>query len=284
MRKHWTASENKDLYVLHPDQLPKLHSGADIIIGKLQKAMDQARVVKTDYEVAMIRQANYVSSLAHKKIAEHFMNMTNEADIEAMFLGVCAARGAKMQSYPVIAGAGINASTLHYGANDQPLKGKKVVVIDAGCEWDLYASDITRSLPIDGTWEGRSKEIHSLVQKMQDECISRIKPGVRFYKLHNLASEIAVDGLLDLGILQGDREEILKIGAGAAFFPHGLGHHVGLEVHDVTGKNRLMTQGVSGMGKRLHIGSEQGSLLHAQNYRDGQALEPNMIVTIEPGM
>ncbi|KAH7000155.1 putative Xaa-Pro aminopeptidase [Ilyonectria destructans] len=283
------------LYILHPDQVPKLadrpRGQTHINYSKLRPAMDQARVIKTDYEVALIRRAALISSAAHRAVAEKLLTMRNEQDVEAVLIAECTARGAHAQAYPIIAGAGTNASTLHYDANNQPLEGKQLIVIDAGCEFQCYASDITRTLPISGSFTTEAAAIHAIVQRMQDECIARIRPGCIFYALHLHAADVAIRGLLKLGILVGSFDEIQKAGTVAAFFPHGLGHHVGLEVHDVTGTDRLL------MRESFHIEGGKREMVTPTTltglrrmasapppYKGRQALRPNMIVTVEPGI
>jgi Xaa-Pro aminopeptidase len=169
------------------------------------------------------------------------LKFKNEAQVEAIFLDACVAEDAKHQAYEVIAASGENASTLHYIKNDEPLEGRQFMCLDAGCEWECYASDVTRTFPISGAWPSKeAKEIYDLVQNMQTTCISRLAPGARFLDLHVLAHQIAIQGLMSLGILHnGDPEEIYRAGTSRAFFPHGLGHHLGLEVHDV-GQKSLM--------------------------------------------
>lgn len=232
----------KTLYALRPSQLPRfdgfeqMKPSIKIDVTSLQPAMDEARLVKSEYEVAMIRRANEISSAAHKKAAMLTYGMKNECEIEAAFLQACTAANAHAQAYPVIAGSGANASTLHYEANNESLAGRQVVVLDAGAEWNCYASDVTRTLPIGPRYKfsAEARAVYDLVHKMQDECIKRIKPGVVFRDLQLHATLVAVQGLLDLGVLRnGTADEIFKNGTGAAFFPHGLGHHVGLDVHEL---------------------------------------------------
>ncbi|KAM5353807.1 hypothetical protein ACJ41O_000457 [Fusarium nematophilum] len=283
------------LYILHLDQAPKLadrpRGQTQINSSKLGPAMDQARVIKTDYEVALIRRAARISAAAHRAVAERILTMRNEQDVEAVLLAACTSRGAHAQAYPIIAGAGSNASTLHYDANNQPLEGKQLIVVDAGCEWQCYASDITRTLPISGSFSKEGAAIHSIVQRMQDECIARIRPGCIYYELHLHAGDVALQGLRKLGILRGNFDEIQKAGTVAAFFPHGLGHHVGLEVHDVAGAERLL------MRDNFHIEGGKREMVTATAlvamrrmaaapppYKGRQALQPNMIVTVEPGI
>ncbi|CAK7236711.1 hypothetical protein SCUCBS95973_009700 [Sporothrix curviconia] len=237
-----SPSPSTTLFVLHSDQIPDVlrgENGAGVAFTldstRLLPAMDAARVVKTPYEIGLIRKANDISSAAHTAVLRQLKGMANEQDIEAAFLDHClAVHGAKHQAYPVIAGSGPNAGVLHYFGNDEPLAGRQLVCLDAGAEWDLYASDVTRTFPISGTFTPEAAAIYSAVQRMQNEVFARFKPGAPFAYLHLHAAYVAAQELLRLGILKdGSPTEILAQGTISAFFPHGLGHHVGLEVHDV---------------------------------------------------
>ncbi|KAI1173900.1 Creatinase/aminopeptidase [Nemania sp. FL0916] len=301
----------KTLYVLRPSQMPnlaeldKLKPRLYIDTTSLQPVMDEARVIKSDYEIDMIRKANAVSSEAHREVARSMYGLSNECQLEAAFLNVCTSRNAHVQSYPIIAGSGPNASTLHYDANNEPLAGRQLVVLDAGAEWACYASDVTRTLPIGSTFSSEAKAIYDLVHQMQRECIQRIRPGVVFRDLQLHATLVAVKGLLQLGILHnGTADEIFKNGTGSAFFPHGLGHHVGLDVHDVLSKDLLRPAGESMWGKRRPVGpnSLRAMIKHAaiaaadgneNGNSDGtnasggpkyNTLQTNMVVTVEPGL
>lgn len=302
LRSHASLPDPPVTYILHPNQAPDLGQGGAnnsklcLDHAQLQPAMDRARVVKTDYEVAMIRRANDISSAAHRAVAQRILRLTNERQIEAIIQAVCIANGTRSQAYPVIAGSGANGSTLHYNSNDASLKGKQCVVIDAGCEWNCYASDITRTLPLSGSWPPRAAAVHAIVQKMQDECIRKVRPGKMWYEIHLHAASVGVDGLLKLGILKGSREDIARAGTVTAFFPHGLGHHVGLEVHDVSGSLPLAVNKGHGaqleFGKRAMVTPAMLNQMVRMSREDGvsvqerkrQRLEPNMIVTVEPGM
>ncbi|SPO04534.1 related to Probable Xaa-Pro aminopeptidase GLRG_02280 [Cephalotrichum gorgonifer] len=292
------STPSPTLYLLSHSQLPpavpETYPRVRVDSARLLLCMDSARVVKTDYEVAMIRKANAVSSAAHLRIAKSLLQLTNEREIEAIFRAECALRGAKIQAYSPIAGSGVNASTLHYEDNDQPLEGRELVVLDAGCEWDCYASDITRTLPLSGRFSKEARAIYDIVDKMQTECIEAVRPGLKYYKLHLHAAAVALVGLLRLGVLRGGSvSEIFKAGTVAAFFPHGLGHHIGLETHDVSGPERLLLAGVSvgggapGRRARREVITPvmmQSFLPWAATYGGRQRLEENMIVTIEPGI
>jgi Xaa-Pro dipeptidase len=191
---------------------------------KLRPAMDAARVIKSSYEIKMIRKANAITAQAHINVLKRIRFLENEADIEAIFVATCVSKQAKQQSYGIIAGSGPNASVLHYVANNEPLKGRQLVCLDAGSEWKCYASDVTRTFPISGQFTPEAKAIYDIVAKMQEECIAMIKPGVNFgsIKIHSII--VAVEGLKKLDLLQnGTSEEIYLSGAWVAFFPHGLG-------------------------------------------------------------
>ncbi|KAH6687375.1 xaa-Pro dipeptidase [Plectosphaerella plurivora] len=227
----------------------------DIDTAALQPAMDEARVVKTDHEIALIRRANDISSAAHRAVQRRLSSFTNEREVQALFEAECALRGAKRQAYAVIAGSGPNAATLHYDDNDQPLKGRQFLVLDAGCEVSCYASDVTRTLPIRGTFTAEARAIYRLVASMQTACIEAVKPGILYYALHVQASSIAQAGLFKLGILRGNPAAAWAAGTVAGFFPHGLGHHVGLETHDVTGNTRLLLSSAEAATIRASAGA-----------------------------
>ncbi|GAB0135161.1 hypothetical protein EsDP_00003508 [Epichloe bromicola] len=295
------------VYILHPSQAPDLGASSSssqttklrLDHAGLQPAMDRARVVKTGYEVAMIRRANDISSAAHRRVAERITRLSNEREIEAIVHAVCIANGARSQAYPVIAGSGANGSMLHYGDNNAPLENKQCVVLDAGCEWNCYASDITRTLPISGSFSPKAAAVHAIVQHMQDECIRQVRPGRPWRHVYLVAVEIAMDGLLKLGILKGPRQEVARAGTVAAFFPHGLGHHVGLDVHDVAGSLPLAAAAPASRGLQFDHGKRAlvtpDMLAHILRVSNGkepetaqeskrQHLLPNMVVTVEPGI
>jgi Xaa-Pro dipeptidase len=239
---HWFDLHQGQLYLLHAWQAPHTPLSAIIDHTSLLPAMNHVRAIKDDYEIQQIKQANDISSQAHREVLASILNFKNESQVEGLFLDVCISKLAKRQAYAPIAGSGQNAGTLHYADNNEDFADRQLMVLDAGCEWQLYASDITRTFPLANNWPSQeSKEIYQLVQRMQETCIDGLAPGVRYLDLHILAHQIAIDGLLTLGILHnGTKEEIYKAGTSRAFFMHGLGHHMGLDVHD-PGQAELMS-------------------------------------------
>lgn len=212
-------------------------SGTLFDYTSLKPAMNAARAIKSPYEIRMIRKANEITTEAHINVLKAIKGLSNEADIEAIFLGTCIKNQAKKQAYGAIAGSGENASTLHYEANNEPLEGRQLVCLDAGCEWECYASDVTRTFPISGKFTSEAKEIYDLVAKMQEECIDMVKPGASYRDIHLHAHFVATEGLIDLKILKGNFEDVLKSGASMAFFPHGLGRESLVCRHSWTRRN-----------------------------------------------
>ncbi|KAI0201333.1 peptidase M24, structural domain-containing protein [Astrocystis sublimbata] len=201
----------------------------------LAEAIDECRVVKDDYEIALIKKANDISSKAHRAVLEAVRDARNEYELEGVFIGNCMRQGAKKQAYPSIVASGKAAATLHYVHNDKELAGKDLLLLDAGSEWDTYASDITRTFPLSGRFTEKSRAIYEIVLQMQFDCIAMLKAGIWWDDVHVKAHEIAIDGLLSLGILKGDRRDIMEARTSTAFLPHGLGHYLGMDTHDTGG-------------------------------------------------
>lgn len=258
----------------------------------LKHAMDACRVIKDEHEIQLIQRANRVSGAAHRSILANLRHFKNEAQIAGLFVDVCLSLRSKGTAYETIAGSGSNGATLHYTRNNEPLAGRQMVVLDAGAEWSCYASDVTRSFPIpssvsgSGDWPSREAEqIYAIVQRMQEECISRVKEGALFFSIHQHAHAIALEELLKLGILripQGStKADLIKAEVTALFFPHGLGHHLGLEVHDVSPDSGTVP---------LELAMEcRNSLMSVTEHRppctlSAPPLASGMVITVEPGL
>jgi Xaa-Pro dipeptidase len=194
----------------------------------LKEAIEECRVVKDEYEVALTRKANEISTIAHTAVLKAVKTAKNERELEGLFIERCISNGAREQAYHSIVASGTAAATLHYMKNYEPLAGKLNLLLDAGAEYKCYASDITRTFPIAGKFSPESQAIYDIVLQMQHVCISMLKDGVLWDDVHLEAHKIAIKGLLSLGILQGAEEDILKSRTSVAFFPHGLGHYLGM--------------------------------------------------------
>ncbi|KAK7183087.1 hypothetical protein DPSP01_005967 [Paraphaeosphaeria sporulosa] len=284
---------DQQLYVLHKEQMPPLRFPWPVDCTSLLPAMYQCRMIKDDHEIKLIRKANEISSKAHKQVLANITKFHNEAQVEGQFLNTCVSHQAKQQAYDIIAASGPNAGTLHYDANNEDFEDRQLMCLDAGCEYELYASDITRTFPLSKSWPSKEAEnIYKLVERMQEACIQKLAPGVRYLDLHVFAHQIAIDGLLKLGLLHnGTREEIFKAGTSKAFFPHGLGHHVGLEVHDV-GQQELMSlykhpkydKVPSLYPEDFHLPVYDTKQCMAPTDPQSPHLEEGNVVTVEPGI
>ncbi|PLB48258.1 Creatinase/aminopeptidase [Aspergillus steynii IBT 23096] len=303
----WARKSNgsNPIYILHETQKPAIPTtGLHFDHDRLVPAMNIARMVKDEYEIRMIRRANEISGLAHRKILETIHKMKNETEIEGLFLDTCVSHGAKNQSYEIIAGSGENAAVLHYVKNDEPLHGRQLVCLDAGAEWNCYASDVTRTIPLPSSsssspssslssdWPSdRAKAIYQIVEDIQERCIKLSKEGSSFALLQKVARFYTVKGLRRLGVLRGnDINEILASGASNIFFPHGLGHHVGLEVHDVTESSNTPQDpsSIKQWGGRAFVPPvpvEDSTLTGSSSSSTRSDLfEEGMIITVEPGI
>ena len=202
----------------------------------LKEAIEECRAIKDDYEVALIRKANQVTAEAHKAVQAAARSAKNERELHGVFLERCLALGCSEQAYSGIFASGTNAATLHYVHNNQPIEDRLNMLVDAAGEYRCYAADVTRTFPINGTFSKESKEIYELVLKMQTESMAMMKEGVLWEDVHIKAHRIAIRGLLDLGILKGGTEEEIFISrTSVGFFPHGLGHYLGMDTHDTGG-------------------------------------------------
>ncbi|PSR75201.1 putative Xaa-Pro aminopeptidase [Coniella lustricola] len=233
----------------------------------LKEAIDNSRAIKSPYEVALIQKANAISSAGHQAVMQRVKHASHEGELHSVFLAHCTAQNAKNMAYDVIAASGRAAATLHYVRNDQALAGKLNVLLDAGCELDCYASDITRTFPISGKFTPESRAVYDIVLRMQNECIAMLKEGVRWDDVHETAHRIAIDGLLELGILKGDKEEIFASRTSVAFFPHGLGHYLGMDTHDTGGNPNY---------------ADQDSMFRYLRKRG--TLPAGAVITVEPGI
>ena len=275
------------VFILHDSQKPKLDLStiADPFdSSSLQAAIIACRVIKDDFELALIQKANDISAKAHTEVLRNIKHIKNEREVQAIFHEVSTSNGVTSQSYGVIAGSGPNAAILHYMKNNEPVRGRQLFLLDAGCDWNCYASDVTRTFPISGHWPSKeAKAIYDLVDDMQTSCIERIKPGVAMADLQMLAHQIMTAGLQKLGILKADRsfDEIYKAGASKIFLPHGLGHHVGLEVHDVSPRPINST---NQNGESIGQDSHKFSAVPPPHSLEHVTLEKNMVITIEPGI
>ncbi|KAI8978381.1 peptidase M24, structural domain-containing protein [Pilobolus umbonatus] len=238
----------------------------------LTPAMNEARLIKFSWEIDIIRQVMHGSSMAHVAIMQQFQPGMTEAHLAALFRWSCALNNVHRQAYLPIVASGPRAATLHYVKNNRniPTGPHSLVLVDAGGENLCYGSDITRTFPVCGIFSEEAKTIYDIVLKTQETVLSRLKPGVYWSDMQQLAIEILCQELMNIGILVADDINILiELGVPFAFYYHGLGHTVGLDVHDVGGQELLEDD------------DDDPTISHFLLHRP---LEQNMVLTVEPGL
>jgi Xaa-Pro aminopeptidase len=257
--------------VYHADQL---YHYADMIIKKTLHTLRQStrlklsapnavidwrpivhemRMFKSEFEIAILRKACDISALAHIRAMQKCQPNWYEYQLEAEILHEFAWHGARSPSYNTIVGGGNNGCILHYENNSDRLKDGDLVLIDAGCEYQYYAGDITRTFPINGKFNQAQREIYDIVLTAQYTAIKLLKPGTSISLVNQKIIRIMVEGLVKLGVMQGDVETLIADKAYLTFYMHGLGHWLGIDVHDV--------------------GSDRERILM-----------PGMVLTVEPGL
>ena len=232
---------------------PQHLADADPIVAEL-------RLIKTENELALMRQANHISGLAHQRAMQKCQVGKFEYQMEAEILHEFARHGARHPAYASIVAGGDNANILHYTDNSDVLKNNELLLIDAGAELSGYAADITRTFPVNGQFTAEQKAIYQLVLDAKNLAINAIKPGMSFAKLNVLTNAFLTQGLVDFGIIEGDLTELISDKKVKEYFIHGLGHWLGLDVHDVGD---------------YHINTDREQL---------RAFEVGMVMTIEPGI
>lgn len=233
---------------------------------ELRPYLDEMRLFKSPNEIRLMQQAGQISALGHIRAMREMRPNRFEYEIESEILHEFNRFGARFPSYNSIVAGGENACILHYTENDQPLKDGDLVLIDAGCEFAMYAGDITRTFPVNGKFSPPQREIYEIVLAAQKRALELLVVGNNIQQANDEVVRIKVEGLVRLGILQGDVDELIANNAHREFYMHGLGHWLGLDVHDV-GSYSNATENSDRNSKK----------------RD-RTLEVGMVLTVEPGL
>jgi len=199
----------------------------------LDHLLHDMRLYKSAAEVKVMRSAAEISARAHVRAMQASRAGLYEFSLEAELDYEFRKGGAKMPAYGSIVASGRNACILHYQENDAVLKDGDLVLIDAGCEIDCYASDITRTFPVSGKFSAEQKAIYELVLKSQEAAFEAIGPGKHWNQAHEATVRVITTGLVELGLLQGNVDELIVSEAYKAFYMHRAGHWLGMDVHDV---------------------------------------------------
>jgi len=211
--------------------------------------LHEMRLVKEPGELELMRRAAAISAEAHREAARRAHEGTFEYELEAVLDYTFRRRGASGPAYNSIVGGGRNATILHYVSNDQKLVNGEVVLIDAGCELQGYASDVTRTYPVGGSFRGAARAIYEIVLAAQEEALSASRPGATLEQVHEAALRRLVEGLVEVGILEGQVDELIAHDAYRPYYMHRTSHWLGLDVHDVgayavEGKPRPLAPGM----------------------------------------
>ena len=194
--------------------------------------VQKMRLIKSDSEIALIKKAISITKDAHHKAMSRTASLKYEYQLQAEIEYEFKRQGAYSDAYISIVACGNSANTLHYIDNDKELKSGELILIDAGCEYKYYASDITRTIPANGKYTPAQKKLYDMVLATQLKIIKMIKPGVKRSKLQKRAIKLLSQGMIDLGILKGSLKKIIKKELYKKYYPHGIGHWMGIDVHD----------------------------------------------------
>ena len=219
--------------------------------------LHEMRVFKSEAEVEIMQRAADIAAAAHVEAMKTARAGMKEYEIEAMLEASFRRQGAAGSSYTSIVGSGANATTLHYITNQDTLRDGDLLLVDAGAEYLGYASDITRTFPINGKFTGAQRDIYDLVLQTQMSCIDMVRPGVRLEDLKTHSVEMLTEGMVKLGLLKGDPAKLIEEKKYLQFYMHNLGHFLGIDVHDAG---------------RYYFNGES------------RPAEPGMVMTIEPGL
>jgi Xaa-Pro aminopeptidase len=225
-------------------------------IHDVRAVLDRMRLLKDDSEIALMRQAAAIACAAHRRALAFAVPGKYEYEVEAEFLHEFRRRGSQFPAYPPIVASGANACVLHYVDNNRQMRDGDLLLIDAGCELDGYASDITRTFPVNGRFSGPQADVYDLVLDAQSAAIAAIKPGATFHDPHDAAVRVLAQGMIDMKLLEGSVDGVIESESYKRFYMHRTSHWLGLDVHD------------------------------AGEYKSGDewvTLAPGMVLTVEPG-
>jgi Xaa-Pro aminopeptidase len=232
---------------------------APAVIHDLRAALDEMRLIKDSHELALMRRAAAISVDAHRRAMQAAAAGRYEYELEADLIHEFRRQGSQSPAYGSIVAAGANACVLHYVANDHQMLDGELLLIDAGCELDGYAADITRTFPVNGRFSGAQRDVYQLVLAAQLAAIDAVRPGASFNAYHDAATRVLAQGMIDLGLIAGSLDAAIESGSYKRFYMHRCGHWLGSDVHDV------------------------GDYRVAANGSEWRTLAAGMVLTVEPG-
>lgn len=250
---------------------------ADVFLGEF-------RLIKSAEEITNQRRACEISAEGHKLAMQSVKPGMTERQVQALMTNYYLSQGSAREGYHPIVATGNNGTTLHYNFNDQVCRDGDLLLIDSGTEYNYYTGDITRTFPVSGKFTQLQARVYQYVLDVQKELISSLKPGVLFKDLHEKGASLLTDVMLELGLLSGRKDDIVSSNAHRKYYPHGIGHWLGLDVHDaglyfVNGQPRALEDGMCfTIEPGLYI--PEGDKLVPNEYRGiGIRIEDNILIT-----
>ena len=250
---------DEDIIMLKEDVKAKIRTGASFpsTIVDVTELVNEMRVIKSDAEIKVLAKASAINVEAHTRAMKNCHENITELQLCSEVNYIYGQHNCLNMAYPPIVATGDNGCCLHYLASTTELKDGELVLIDMGEEYQYYTSDITRTFPVNGKFNKEQTAIYELVLSVQEKIIAMVKPGLPFNEMQDKAAEFITDGLLELGILKGNKETLMAEKAYTEFYPHRSGHWMGIDVHDVS---------------------------HYQFDGQWRNLEAGMVLTVEPGI
>jgi len=218
----------------------------------------ESRLIKSAAEIDVMRKSSQINVKAHLKVLEALKPGIFEYQLQAICEHEYHMNGCSDPAYTSICAGGEHSTILHYIENHSKLKSGDLFLIDAGCEHEFYASDITRTYPVNGKYSKHQRILMDLVEEAHSEVLSIVKPGLPYARMHERATEVLVEGLIKLGLLKGKRDELISSLKHKRYYPHGTGHHLGHDVHD--------------------------DCPYYDEHGESLALREGMVFTVEPGL
>lgn len=258
------------IYCLDEDSAEEIgESGWQTDDNLLKDALAYCRCIKTDWECNQLRKAADVANTAHRRLMKVVRHGMKEYEMKAEFDYVRLSRGMVHEPYSGIYASGPGSAILHYVNCDRQLKDGEWFLVDAGAEHNGYAADVTRTYPVNGKFTDFQAELYDIVLNAQNNAIDNVWPGYKMEDLHMQAGRDILEGLKQMGLVKGELDELMEKNIFALFFPHGLGHFLGLDTHDVGGYPK---------------GVEKIDRPGLKFLRARRTIEPGMVLTIEPGL
>ena len=232
----------------------------------LHALLDEMRLIKDAAEIDLMKRAARISAQAHVRAMQATAPGRREFEIEAELLHEFRRQGSQFPAYGSIVAGGRNACVLHYRDNADALRDGDLLLIDAGCELDGYASDITRTFPVNGRFSGPQRELYNIVLDAQAAAIAATRPGMRFIDPHDAAVRVLAQGMIDCGLISGSLDGAIESGSYRRFYMHRTGHWLGMDVHDCGGYR------------------EPGEVAQPGSEKPWRVLRAGMVLTVEPGL